>query len=159
MTKNIKEITVTRTFNASIEEVWKLWMEPEFVKKWWGPQIFTCPIAKIDFREGGISLVCMRSPDGQDFYSTLTYQKIVPMQRIEYIHNLADKDGQRIDPTTVGMPEDFPQDVRNVITFKTVADNNTEMTDTEYMPITSMYENARLGLEQCIDKIAKALAE
>ena len=57
------------------------------------------------------------------------------------------------------MPEDFPQDVRNVITFKTVTDNKTEMTDTEYMPITSMIENARLGLEQCIDKMAKALAK
>ena len=39
----------------------------------WGPNGFTSPCAEIDFREGGISLVCMRAPEemgGQDLYST-----------------------------------------------------------------------------------------
>ncbi len=42
----------------------------------------------MDFREGGTSPVCMRAPQemgGQDMDSTWAYQKIVPMQRIEFI--------------------------------------------------------------------------
>jgi hypothetical protein len=49
--------------------------------QWWGPEGFTCPVAKMDFREGGTSLVCMSSPEYGDLYSNWEYQKIVPMQR------------------------------------------------------------------------------
>ena len=72
----------------------------------------------MDFREGGTSLVCTRTPKeigGQDLYSTWTYREIVPMKRIEYLHNLADKDGNKIDPASIGIPADFPQDPRNTV--------------------------------------------
>jgi hypothetical protein len=45
---------------------------------------------------------------------------------------LADKDGKRVGPVKAGMPPDFPQDVRSVVTFKAVGDNRTEMTITKY---------------------------
>ena len=67
--------------------------------QWWGPEGFTCPVAKMDFREGGTSLVCMRAPKefgGQDMYNTWSYRKIVPLERIEYILNFTDKDGEKI---------------------------------------------------------------
>ena len=51
-----KYITVTRLFNAPVELVWKTWTDPELVKRWWGPDMFTCPSAKIDFRVGGKSI-------------------------------------------------------------------------------------------------------
>jgi hypothetical protein len=100
----------------------------------------------------------MRAPGGQDFYSTWTYRKITPMKIIEYIHNLSDKDGKKADPVKVGLPPDFPQDVRNVITFKTVGDNKTEMTVTEYGYTSEQWFNlSKAGLEQCLDKMAAAL--
>ena len=159
MTSKIHDLIVTRVFNAPIELVWKAWTEPEYVMKWWGPDYFTSPSAKIDFREGGTSLVCMRAPQdfgGQDFYNTWVYQKIVPMQRIEFIQNLADKDGNRIDPASIGMPSNFPEDTRTVVTFKDLGDNRTEMAVTEYnmpAPDTEMGKNAELGLNQSIDKM------
>ena len=153
------DLIVTRTFDAPVELVWKAWTDPEYVMKWWGPDYFTSPSAKIDFREGGTSLVCMRAPadfGGQDFYNTWVYQKIVPMQRIEFIQNLADKDGNRIDPASIGMPSNFPEDTRTVVTFKDLGDNRTEMSITEYnmpAPDTEMGKNAELGLNQSIDKM------
>lgn len=65
-----KDLIITRVFDAPVELVWKAWTDPEYVMQWWGPDIFTCPIAKIDFREGGTSLVCMSSPQFGDQYST-----------------------------------------------------------------------------------------
>jgi uncharacterized protein YndB with AHSA1/START domain len=52
-TKNAKktDLIVNRVFNAPVKRVWKAWIEPEIVKQWWGPEGFTCPVAKIDFRE------------------------------------------------------------------------------------------------------------
>ena len=82
------------------------------------------------------------------------------MQRIEFIQNLSDKDGRPIDPAVVGMPPDFPQDIRTVVTFKAVGEK-TELTITEYAlpsPDTQMGKNAELGLNQCMDKMVHIFA-
>jgi uncharacterized protein YndB with AHSA1/START domain len=156
-----RDLVVTRVFDAPLELVWKAWTDSEYVMKWWGPDYFTSPSAKIDFREGGASLVCMRAPKdfgGMDMYSTWVYQKIMPMERIEFVQNLADKDGNRIDPAAIGMPPEFPRDIRTVVTFKDLGKGRTEMTVTEYdMPASDaeMGKNAELGLNQSLDKMAR----
>jgi uncharacterized protein YndB with AHSA1/START domain len=154
-----RDIVVTRVFDAPVEQVWRAWSVSEHVMRWWGPEGFTSPVAKMDFREGGTSLVCMRSPDGQDYYNTWAYRKIVPMQQIEFILNFADKDGKRIDPVSMGLPPGIPQDVRHVITFKAVGDNQTEMTVTEYGYTPDQeFDLSKAGLEQCLDKMAASFA-
>ncbi len=57
-----KDLAVTRVFEAPVEFVWKAWTDPVHVMRWWGPEGFTAPSAKMDFREDGTSLVCMRAP-------------------------------------------------------------------------------------------------
>ncbi len=169
MTKNnpspkTRDLIVTRVFDAPIELVWKAWTDPEHVMKWWGPDYFTSPSAVIDFREGGTSLICMRAPKefgGQDMYSTWVYKRIVPMERIEFIQNLADKDGNLADPVKMGLPPEFPRDTRTVVTFKDLGNGKTEMTVTEYgLPTadTEMGRNAELGLNQSLDKMAASFA-
>ncbi|MDB5048464.1 MAG: hypothetical protein JWO30_1535 [Fibrobacteres bacterium] len=151
-----RDLTVTRLFDAPVGLVWKAWTDPQLLMRWWGPDKFTSPSCELDFREGGTSLVCMRSPQGQDFFSIWVYQKIVPMQRIEYIQNLADKDGKRIDPAAVGMPPEFPQDTRTVIVFKSLGER-TEMTMTQYglpTPDIQIGKFAEMGLNQSLDKMA-----
>lgn len=62
ISKNITktyELTITRVFDAPVERVWSAWVEPEMVKKWWGPKGFMVPVVEMDFREGGTSLVSM----------------------------------------------------------------------------------------------------
>lgn len=156
--ERVRNLIITRVFDAPLALVWKAWSDPEYIKQWWGPNYFTCPSADIDFREGGRSLVCMRAPaefGGQDMYSTWTYTKIAPMECIEYIHNLADQDGNNVDPVQMGLPADFPQGQLHVITFKAVGDNKTELTVTEYgWREGQMMEMSKMGMEQCLDKMA-----
>jgi uncharacterized protein YndB with AHSA1/START domain len=71
----------------------------------------------MDVREGGTSLVAMRSPEGQDLYNTWTYRSIVPQQRLEFIQNFADEDGNTIAPASIGLPPEIPQEVRHLVTF------------------------------------------
>ena len=158
-----KDLVVTRTFDAPLDEVWKHWSDGENVKKWWGPKGFTAPIAKMDFREGGTSLVCMRAPKefgGQDMYNTWTYTKILPLERIEFTLNFADKDGNKLDPATLGLPPGVPQDVRHVITFKSIGGKKTEMTVNEYGYTSEQaHDLSKAGLEECLDKMAHAFAK
>lgn len=153
-----KTIIITRIYDAPVEDVWKAWSEPELVKRWWGPDRFTCPIAKIDFREGGVSFVAMRAPKelgGKDSFSIWEYKKIILMQSIEFIHNLCDKDGNKTKPVKLGMPSDFPEDIHTVVTFKILGKNKTEMTVKEFADFGQMTKFAIMGMEQSLDKMAK----
>lgn len=155
-----RDIVVTRIFAAPVERVWKAWSDPEQIRRWWGPLGFTSPVCKMDFREGGTALVCMRSPQGQDMYNTWAYRKIVPGQQIEFIVNFADENGQRIEPVAIGLPPDLPQEVRHVITFQSKGDHQTEMTVTEYgYTSEQIFDLSKAGLEQCLDKMAASLKE
>lgn len=169
------DLTVTRVFEAPVEQLWKAWSDPEYVMQWWGPTGFTCPLAEMEFREGGISLVCMRAPEefgGGDLYNTWTYRKIVPMQSIEFVNNFADKDGRKLDPSAIGLPPGVPSDVRHVIIFKAMGDpstglplrglrraSKTELTVTEYGYTSEQARDlSKQGLEQCLDKMAGMFA-
>ena len=158
-----QDLVFTRIFDSPVQRVWKAWTDSEQVKRWWGPDGFTCPVARIDFRNCGRSFVCMRAPKefgGQDMFNTWTYTSIVPMREFEYILHFADKDGNRVDPITMGLPPDMPGEVRNLVTFKAVGDNQTELTVTEYdWPVGHMMEMSRTGMEQCLDKMTASLAE
>jgi len=150
-----KQLTVSRVFDAPVEDVWKIWTEPEYVKQWWGPDKFTCPLAKINFKEGASSLVSMQAPPefgGQTSYSIWTYTKIVNLQSIEFVQNLANEDGIKQKPVALGMPPDFPEDVRTLVIFKVINENKTEMTVTEFADFGQISHFAKLGLEQSLDK-------
>jgi uncharacterized protein YndB with AHSA1/START domain len=157
------DVVVTRVFDAPKEQVWKAWSESELVKQWWGPTGFTCPLANMDFREGETSLVCMRAPKeygGGDMYNTWTYQKIVPTESIEFVQHFTDKDGNRLEPSALGLPPGIPESVRHLITFKALAENKTEITVTEYDYATKeVVELSKAGMEQCLDKMAAILTK
>ena len=151
-------VVVTRVFDAPFQRVWEAWSDPDDVKQWWGPIGFTCPLAQMDFREGGTSLVGMRAPQeygGQDLYNTWTYNKIEPHGRIEFIHRFTGQNGTMLDPAQIGIPPGVPKEVRHVILFKALDKNQTEMTVTEYGYATAEARDlSKLGMEQCLDKMA-----
>src|SRR6185369_14448990 len=106
------DIKLTRIIDAPVAVVWKAWTEPEHVMRWWGPQDYTSPSCEIDLREGGKFVFCLRAPEyqgGQDSYTAGTYSKIVPNERLEFTQSMADKEGNQIDPVSIGMPADFPK--------------------------------------------------
>jgi uncharacterized protein YndB with AHSA1/START domain len=149
------DLIVTRVFDAPLERVWKAWSDSDDVLRWWGPAAFTAPLANMDFREGGTSLVSMRSPDGHDLYNTWTYRQIVPLQRIEFILQFADKDGNTLDPAQLGLPPAIPREVRHVVTFEAQGQRKTRIAVTEYGYASEhIVEVSRVGLEQCLDKMA-----
>jgi uncharacterized protein YndB with AHSA1/START domain len=102
----------------------------------------------------------MRAPKeqgGQDYYSTGVYNKIVPMERLEFTQSLADKDGNIMDPAQVGMPPDFPKEIKFVIEFKAQGDQ-TELTITEYdWTMGQMSKYAVMGMNQSLDKLAASI--
>jgi uncharacterized protein YndB with AHSA1/START domain len=162
-TKNIikEDLVVKRIIDAPLELVWRAWTEPEHVMKWWGPKHYTSPSAKIDLRQGGRYIFSMRAPvdqGGQEHYTSGVYKKIIPMKYLEFTQGLSDKDGNPIDPAQVGMPADFPAEIRTSIVFKAKGEL-TELIITEYdWPVSQMYVYSLAGLHQTIDKLEAAFS-
>jgi hypothetical protein len=81
------------------------------------------------------------------------------MERLEFTQSLTDKDSNPIDPTSVGMPPDFPKELRMVVVFKAIG-RLTEIIITEYdWPLSHMFVYALAGWHQSIDKLAESLAQ
>ena len=159
--KEKEDLVVTRIIDAPIELVWKAWTDPDHVMKWWGPKYYTSPSCKIDLREGGKYVFCMRAPQeqgGQDSYTAGIFKKILPMELLEFTQGMSDQDGNPIDPAQAGMPPDFPRAIRTVVTFRRFRDDMTELTVTEYAwPVSQMMVYSIAGLHQTIDKLIESL--
>lgn len=157
-----EDLIITRIIDAPIELVWKAWTDPKHVARWWGPKYYTSPNCRIDLREGGKYVFCMRAPQdqgGQDSYTAGVYKKIVPMERLEFTQSLADKDGNPIDPAQAGMPPDFPKEIRTQVLFRAKG-QMTELVITEYdWPVSQMSVYSYAGMQQSIDKLAVSLAK
>lgn len=164
-TPRTRTLVVSRVFSAPLDLVWRTWTDPELVMQWWGPDLFTCPFATMDVREGGTSIVCMRAPKeygGQDMFSAWSYRKIVPMTSLEFIQHMADKDGNRVDPKALGLPPDFPSETRTIVTFEALNDDETRMVVSQFdMPTTDseLGKNAAIGLNQSVDKMKAIFAK
>ena len=154
-----RDIVVTRALAAPVDRVWRAWTRSEDVRRWWGPSGFTAPIARMDLRVGGSSLVCMRSPDGHDMFNLWTYQVVQPHERLEFTMEFCDDAGRVVHPADLGLPPDIPVPVRHVVTMVSTDDGSTDMTVTEYGYTSEQtFTMSRLGLEQCLDKMAASLA-
>lgn len=138
----IKKISVSCTFEASLETLWKAWTEPEHFKQWYGPRGFTTPMCEIELRVGGRHLWSMRAPDGNEMYFTGVYKEIAPMKRLVFTDAMSDAEGN-------AMPGMGAMEV--TVTF-THTEGRTTVT------VSHMgNEGAAIGWEQAFDKLAETL--
>ncbi len=152
-----RAVVVTRTVDAPRELVWKAWTEPARVMRWWGPKDFTSPRCEIDLRTGGTYLNCMRSPDGQDTYSTGVYREIIPLERLVYTDRLANADGSFVPPSHYGLPADTKMEALVTVTFED-HEGKTKLTLTHAgLPSGEISDMAVTVWNQALDKLAKSL--
>lgn len=149
----------TRVFDAPRELVWKAWTEPEHLMRWWGPATFTSPAAKIDLRVGGKYHWCMRSPEGQDFWSTGTFREISPMDRLVMTDAFSNEQGDIVSPTEYGLPAETATEFLFSLTFEDLG-GKTRMTLVHSgMPAGEMREMSLQGMNESLDKLAESLKQ
>jgi uncharacterized protein YndB with AHSA1/START domain len=156
-----RDIVLVRNLHAPVEEVWQAWTDPGVFRQWWGPTGFTCEFATLDLRPGGRFVWNMHAPaemGGFDMYTAGTIERVVPHERIEFSQGLADRDGNPIDPTSLGMPADFPTSIASELQFRATP-NGTELTAIEReWAVGQERDRSESGLSQCLDKLEALLA-
>jgi uncharacterized protein YndB with AHSA1/START domain len=154
-----RDLVITRVFDAPRELVWKAWTEPERMKRWWGPQHFTAPVCKVDLRVGGTYLYCMRSPEGQDYWSTGVYREIVQPERIVCTDSFADEHGNQVPASHYGMGGDWPPALLVTVTFEEQAGKTKLTLRHAGIPAGEMSDLTKSGWNESFDKLAEALAK
>lgn len=54
-------LKIVRTFDASPEDVYRAWTDPQVIEKWFAPSDLGTPIAEVDLRIGGAYRIGMKS--------------------------------------------------------------------------------------------------
>lgn len=109
--------TITRTFDAPRETVWRAWTDPTLAAKWWHPHEVTTPreSVSIDLRVGGSYAYLMIDPTGGEWPTAGEYLEIREPERLRF---------------TWGTPDDLGSDAVPVITvdLADAGDGTTRMT-------------------------------
>ena len=159
MTKNmgseVERMVVTRVFDAPRELVWKAWTDPTYAMQWWGPKGFTTPVCKMDFRVGGRFLLCMRSPDGREFWNGGEYHEIVPYEKIVSSMYFSDPEGNKVEPAQYGIEHEAIDDVHDVILFEDIENGQTKLTLIGNETMENAINSGQVeGWNQILDKLA-----
>ncbi len=101
----VRELVLTRVFDAPRALVFKAWTDPKHVARWWGPGGFTNPVCEWDARPGSPIRVDMTGPDGVVYPMGGVFHEIVEPERLVF--------------TTIGLDEkgNALHEVHNTVTF------------------------------------------
>src|SRR5687768_12551343 len=86
-------VQITRVFDAPRERVFAAWAQAKHLAGWFGPKGFTMPSCEADARPGGVFRVCMRSPEGKDYWVRGEYREVVAPERLVIACVLDDEHG------------------------------------------------------------------
>jgi uncharacterized protein YndB with AHSA1/START domain len=131
-----RRITLERTYDADIQDVWDLWTTKEGIESWWGPGGFAVTVRSLDLRPGGELRYAMTAIDPPQIQFMkkagmplthelrITYTDVVPRRRLAYVH-LADfiPGVEPYDVATVVELESMAQGVRMTLTFDAMHDD------------------------------------
>ena len=83
-----------RTFDAPRELVWRAFMDPERIPRWWGPHGTTATVVEMDVRPGGRWRYISRAPDRDDVPFMGEYLEVDPPKSFTWTF-IVDIDGMR----------------------------------------------------------------
>jgi uncharacterized protein YndB with AHSA1/START domain len=99
----------------------------------------------------------MRSPEGQDYWSTGVYREIVPPERLVCTDSFADEKGNVVPATHYGMSADFPLEMLVTVTLEEEAGKTRLTLEHVGLPPGEDLDNCRVGWSESFDKLAEVL--
>jgi uncharacterized protein YndB with AHSA1/START domain len=150
-------VKIRREFDASIDDVWRMWTDPALFQQWYGPMGMTIPTAEMDVTVGGTRKICMemKSPERtMSMWFIGVYKEINSPTRLVYTESMCDENGTIISPASMGMPAGHP-DITEVIVELSEANGKTTMTMVHVgVPEGTAGEG---GWNQAFDKLTKLI--
>lgn len=158
MTDQPKWVRLHREFDAPIDQVWRMWTDPDLFRQWYGPMGMSVPTAEMDVTVGGTRKINMQMQTPERTMSMWfigVYKEISAPNRLVYTESMCDPEGTIISPQSMGMPEGSP-DVTEVIVELSEEGGKTQMTMVHVgVPEGTAGEG---GWNQALDKLVAFVA-
>jgi uncharacterized protein YndB with AHSA1/START domain len=87
-------LRLSRVLHARRETVFKAWSSTDHVKRWFSPQTYTVPDARVEMHVGGPFDICMRSPGGEEHWTRGTFVEVTPHSRLVIDMHATDSAGK-----------------------------------------------------------------
>jgi uncharacterized protein YndB with AHSA1/START domain len=126
-----RELTITRTLNATPHDVFEAWLDPERARAWMGPRGFQVSDVESEARPGGRWRLGLRDENGNELWQGGVYREIVQDQRLVFSFAWDEKGG-RGPETTVTL--NFVPKAENTImtlqqgTFESISERDSHRT-------------------------------
>lgn len=88
-----RSMTFTCEFDASVEQVWRLWADPRLLERWWGPPGYPATVTEHHLTPGGLVRYHMTGPDGQQYPGGFRVTSLQAPTLLEFEDFFADPDG------------------------------------------------------------------
>jgi uncharacterized protein YndB with AHSA1/START domain len=89
-------ITLVADFDASIQQVWKLWSDPRKLERWWGPPTDPARVETHDLSPGGEVTYRMTGPEGDVHHGLWRITAVRSPTSLEFTDAFADERGTPI---------------------------------------------------------------
>jgi uncharacterized protein YndB with AHSA1/START domain len=96
-------LVIERTVDATAEQIWSMWTDPDEFRQWYGPTGASIPVARFDVRVGGERVVAMtvEAPGGErTMWFRGEHVEIRPLQLLAYTEAMTDEAGNEQSPVT-----------------------------------------------------------
>lgn len=84
---------ISRTVDAPLPLVWQAYTEQEPLMAWFGPNGFSMPHSRYDFRPGGEFHYCLRTPTGFEMWGKWVFVEITPPHTLSMVVTFSDAQG------------------------------------------------------------------
>jgi len=75
-------VATTRFYPVPRERVFECWTRAEHLAHWFAPKGFTLHSCEADARAGGVFRLCMRAPDGDEYWVHGRYREVAAPERV-----------------------------------------------------------------------------
>ncbi|PBQ31294.1 ATPase [Sphingobacteriaceae bacterium] len=150
-----KTLSLEKTVNLPVSEVWKAWTNCELLHKWWGPKAYTCPHCEINLQIGGKYFISMKAKDGEEIYSTGIYKEIVPYKKLVMTDSFSDSSGNIIS-APAEMAGDWPEALLTTVELQADNEKTFISLKQEGLPVEA-YNDCVQGWLESLDKLENNL--
>jgi uncharacterized protein YndB with AHSA1/START domain len=150
-------VRLTREYNATPEQVWEEWTDPELYKCWSGSKDYYTPYTDIDLRVGGKYLISNRGPDGKDIWTTGTYKEIIEPKRLVMTNSFADEHGNIVPVSYYDTRSKYPLEMELDLTLEDLGGRTRLVLEHKGLPSGEIIEQTRQGWSEELDKLGDCL--
>jgi uncharacterized protein YndB with AHSA1/START domain len=141
---DLSTLRLERTYDASPEEVFDAWTNPEVLRRWWASEPdFKTPVAEVDLRVGGSYRLSMQSPAGALHTVRGEYREVSRPARLVYTWAWEEADGSTGHESTV------------TVSFQPAGERTAVVIEHTDLPSAESRDRHGVGWEGCLESLRR----